>query len=85
VLIKSFVGLCYEMAIKSLLAATRFVSRDQKDRVALWVERESDAPDTSSSVKTQLLHIRVTRTLERIDARPTELRAKPLQQQGMSE
>ena len=43
VLIKSFVGLGYELAIKSLLAAARLVSRDQKDRVAFRVEGEGDA------------------------------------------
>ena len=83
-LIESFVGLCYELAIKSLLAAARLVSRDQQDRVAFPVEREGDAPDTACRVKAQLLHIRVARTVERIDAGPAELRAKPLQQQGMS-
>ena len=83
-LIKSFVGLCYELAIKSLVAAARLVSRDQKDRVALRVEREGDAPDTVCCVKAQLLHIRVARTFDRIDAGPAELRAKLLQQQGMS-
>jgi hypothetical protein len=45
VLIKSFVGLCYELAIESLLAATLLVSRDQKNRIAVRVERESNAPD----------------------------------------
>jgi len=84
VLIKSFVGLGYELAIKSLLAAARLVSRDQKDRVAFRVEREGDAPDTVRRVKAQLLHICVARTFERIDAGPAELRAKLLQQQGMS-
>jgi len=71
-----------ELAVKSLLAA-RFVSRDQKDRVAFRVEREGDAPDTVCRVKTQLLHIRVARTFERIDAGSPELRTKLLQQQGM--
>jgi hypothetical protein len=74
VLIKSFVGLCYELAIKSLLGAARLVSRDQKDRVAFRIEREGDAPDTVCRVKAQLLHIRVPRTFERIDAGPAELR-----------
>jgi len=79
-----FVGLCYELAVKSLLAAARLVSRDQKDRVPFRVEREGHAPDTVCRVKAQLLHIRVARTLERIHAGPAEPRAKPLQQQGMS-
>ena len=83
-LIKSFVGPCYELAVKSLLAAARLVSRDQKYRVASRVEREGDAPDTVCRVKAQLLPIRVARTFERIDAGPAELRAKPLQQQRMS-
>ena len=47
------------------------------------VEREGDAPDTVCRVKAQLLHICVARTFERIDVGPTELRAKPLQQQGV--
>ena len=83
-LIKSFVGLCYELSIKSLLAAARLVSRDQKDRVAFWVEREGNALDTVCRVKAQLLHISVARTFERIDAGPSELRAKLLQQQSVS-
>ncbi len=83
-LIKSFVGFGYEPAIKSLLAAPRLVSRDQKDRVAFRVEREGDAPHTACRVKTQLIHILVARTVERIDAGPAELRAKALQQQSMS-
>jgi hypothetical protein len=75
---------CYELATKSLLTAARLVSRDQKDRVAFRVERKGDAPDTVRRVKAQLLHIRVARTLECIDTGPAELRAKLLQQQGMS-
>jgi len=84
VLVKSFVGLRYEPAIKFLLAAARLVSRNRKDRVAFRVEREGDAPDTVCRVKAQLLHIRVARTLERIDTGSSELWAKLLQQQGMS-
>lgn len=52
--------------------------------VAFRVEREGDAPYAFCRVKAQLLHIRVARTFERIDAGPAELRAKLLQQQGMS-
>src|SRR5580704_13274203 len=84
VLIKSSVGLCDELAIKSLLPAARLISRDQKYRIAFRVECEGDAPDAVCGVKAQLLHIRVARTLEGIDARPAKLRAKLLQQQGMS-
>jgi hypothetical protein len=65
--IKSFVSLCCELAIKSLLAAARLVSRDPKDRVAFRVEREGDAPDAVCRVKARLLHIRVARTFERIN------------------
>ena len=83
-LIKSFVGLCYELAIKPLLAAARLVSSDQKNGIAFTVEREGDAPHAICRIKAQLLHIGVARTFERIDARPAELRAKLLQQQGMS-
>jgi hypothetical protein len=79
-LIESFVGLCYEAAVKSLLAAARLVSSHQKDGVPFRVEREGDAPDTVRRVKAQLFHIRVTRTFERIDAWSAELRAKLLQQ-----
>jgi hypothetical protein len=76
VLIKSFVGLCNELTIESLIAAARLVSRDQKDRVAFRIEHEGDALDTVRRVEAQLLHIRVTRAFERIDAGPAELRAK---------
>jgi hypothetical protein len=43
VVVESFVGLCYEPSIKSLLAAARLVPRDQKNRFAFRVEREGDA------------------------------------------
>ena len=80
--IKSFVSLCYELAIKPLLAAARLVARDQKDRVAFRVERKATRQTPSAASKRN--SIRVARTFERIDAGPAELWAKLLQQQGMS-
>jgi hypothetical protein len=44
VLVKSFIGLRNQMAMKPVLAAAVLVSPDQKDRVAFRVEREGNAP-----------------------------------------
>jgi hypothetical protein len=79
VIVKSFVGLGYELAINLFLLPPDWSSCDRKDRVAFLVEREGDAPDTVCRVKARLLHIRVARAFERIDAGPAELRAKLLQ------
>lgn len=83
-IVKSFVGLRYELTIESLLATTRLVGTNQENSVTPCVERESDAPDAAGRVEPQLLHVRVAGAIERINTWSAELRTELFQQFPMS-
>ena len=72
---KSQIGFCDKLLVKSFLARARFVSSNKQDRFTLRIERECGAPLAVHRLESQLLHIGVLRTFERIGVRPPELRA----------
>jgi hypothetical protein len=53
----------------------RFVSGHQQDRLSGRIEGKGHAPDPATGSKAHFLHVGVTRTLQRVDGRPTEGRS----------
>jgi hypothetical protein len=49
--VKTCIGLVYQLAVKSLFAAARLVTRHQKNGLSMRVESESHTPDAISGVK----------------------------------
>src|SRR5271165_3650932 len=74
-----------KLLIKTLLAHTRLVARYQQNRFARGIEREGDSPNAVSGVEAQLLHVGMTRTIQGINAGPSQLWPKLLQQACMSQ
>jgi hypothetical protein len=62
------------------LPAVGLVTADEQDRGAAWVEGEEDT--NVRAERSQLLHVRVTRTFDRVHQRPTEGRTVLLQDVG---
>lgn len=79
-IIEAPVGLADQSVVETLFSSSRLVTGDQQDRAALWVEREGHTPHSVVSIETQLLHVGVTRSVERIHARPTQGRSELFQQ-----
>jgi hypothetical protein len=66
--VKPFVSFGDELLVKSFFASARLVPRHEKDSPALWIESERYAPHTIRCVEPQLLHIRVARAVQSINA-----------------
>lgn len=79
-LVKPLVSFADQLAVKPLLAAARFVTRNEQDAPVFRIERESSTPDSVRGVKAQLLHVRAPGILERISTRASEFRSKLLEQ-----
>src|SRR3989304_551160 len=77
-LIKARVRFFDELAIKPLFAAARFIPAHQQNGLPLGVEGEGDAPHAVRSVEPKFLHVCVTRSFQRIHARPAQCRAELL-------
>jgi hypothetical protein len=69
-----------QLTIEPRLAAAGFITCNEKDSSPFRVEGERYTPDSTGGVKPQLLHVCVARAVERIHARPSELRAELLEQ-----
>jgi hypothetical protein len=69
--VEPVVGLSYQFAVKSLLAAARLISRNQQDALALRIEGKGHAPFAIRCGKPQFFHIGVARAVERINAGTT--------------
>ena len=78
--VKTVIGLADQLAVKSLFADTRFISCNQEDRLALRVEGKGNSPLTIGRAEPQLLHVCVARVVQRVNAGPSQLRPKLLQQ-----
>ena len=83
--VEALIGLSYQLSIKALFTPARLVTRDQKDSPALWVESESNAPNSISGIESQLLHVCVAGAFQSIDAGSTELRTKLFEQFSVSQ
>ena len=53
--------------------------RNQQDGLALWVERKRHSPLSIRYPEPDLFHVRVTRSLQRVNPRTSQFRAEPLQ------
>ena len=82
--IEAFVGLADERSVKALGAAAGLVARSQKDGPAFGIESESEPPFSADRPEPHLFHIRMPRTVQRIDARASKLWPEPFQQAGDS-
>lgn len=64
--IESLVGLGDQARIEASLTAAGLIARNQKHGVAMRIERERNTPNTAVDREAQLLHVGVTRALERV-------------------
>jgi hypothetical protein len=78
--VKAFVSRVDQLSLGPFLADAGLVAGYQENGLALRVESKCNPPNTVSCVKSQFLHIRVTRTVERIGPRPPQLRTELFQQ-----
>jgi hypothetical protein len=77
--IEPVIGFTNQFAVKTLFAAAGLVTGDEQNCPALWIECESNPPNTVGSVKAHLFHIGVARILECVDTWPSQLRTELLQ------
>ena len=52
--------------IKPFLICTAFVSTNKQNRLTLWIECKSNAPNIPHSVKSHFLHVGVRSTFKRV-------------------
>src|SRR6266567_9153636 len=83
--VESLVGPADELPVKPLFTSARLVARDQQDRFALGIEGKGHAPHAIRCVKTELFHVGVTGTIERINTGPAQARPELLQKARMGE
>jgi hypothetical protein len=69
--VKAVVSLPDEFAVEAFLAPARFISGHKQDRPALRVEGEGKPPFAVCRTEAQLLRIRVARTVEYVNTRPS--------------
>ena len=81
--VKPVVRPCDELFVEPRLAAAGFIAREKENGLTLRVEGKSHAPFAVRRTETQFLHIRVTGIVQRIDARPSQLRPESLEEPGM--
>src|SRR5260370_33930986 len=81
--VKPRIGRCDQPPIKSPLAASTLVARDQQDRPPPRIEGKGDAPYAALGIEAQLLHIGVLRAVERIDSRAAGSGTEPLNDAGL--
>src|SRR5260370_28568792 len=67
--VKPRIGRCDQPPIKSPLATSALVARDQQDRPPPRIEGKGDAPYAALRIEAQLLHIGVLRAVKRVDPR----------------
>src|ERR1017187_2595460 len=78
--VKTVVSLADQLAVEPLFADTRLITRHEEDSLALCIEGKR--PLSVSRAEPQLLHIRVARTLQRINAGPPQSRPELLENAG---
>ena len=83
--VETVVGLTEQFAVEALFTAPGFVSRNQEDALAPRIEGKGYSPLAAGRAEPQLLHIRVAGAVQRIDARPSQLRPELLEQAGQGQ
>ena len=76
--IKTIIGLLDQFPVKAFFAGTRFIARHEQDRLTLRIESEGHSPFAIGRAETQLLHVRVARSIQRINTGPPCLRSELL-------
>ena len=74
-LIEPLIRNAQQIAIKAYLSGSALVSARQQDGLALWIEGVGYTPCASIGIKSQFLHIRVARSVERIGLWSSKQRA----------
>lgn len=72
------IGLRNQCPVEALLASARFVARDQQDRLTRRIECKGHPPHPAVRIESQLLHVGVLGSFQRIDPRPARLWTKSL-------
>ena len=67
--VKTLIRLADQLAVEPLFADARFVPRNEQDRLPLCVESKSNSPLAVGRAEAQFLHIRVARTVQRVNPR----------------
>ena len=83
--VKALIGFADQLLVKCPFASTGLVAGHQQDCLAARIERESNSPFTIRCTKSQLLHVRVPRAVQRIDTGSAQLRPELLKKSGQSE
>ena len=74
--VKTVIRFADQLAVEPFFADARFISRNQKHRLALRIEGKGHSPLAIACGEPQLLHVGVAGTVQRIDAGPPQLRAE---------
>jgi len=83
--VKSRVGARNQLFIESPLICATLITAHQQDCRAFCVKCKSHAPYPTFTIETQLFHICVLRTFERIHRWPAQVRAEFLKQPRVGE
>jgi hypothetical protein len=67
--VKTLVRLADQLDVEAPLTLTGLVTGHEQDSPALRIEREGHPPNAVGRIEAQLLHVRLPRALQRIDAR----------------
>jgi len=83
--VEAVIGLADQFPVEPFFADPRFIARNQQDRFSLCVESESYSPHSTRCVEPQFFHVLVTRSLQRVNARPSKLWTELLQKARQSQ
>jgi len=77
--VKTLLCLPYQFAVETLLAPARFISRYKQNRRTPAIKGEGHSPFTICRTESQFFHVRVSRSFQRVNPWPTQLRSKLFQ------
>src|SRR5579883_2144531 len=83
--VEARIGLSDQRPIELPFARAALIAGDEQHRPPSRIEREGHAPDSAASVEPQLLHVRVPRPFERIDARSPDHWPEPFEHVGLGQ
>jgi hypothetical protein len=81
----TLIGHLEQALIEPALICPTFVSANQQNGLSLWVKSKSHSPDLAAPRKPELFHVGMSRTLEGVYGRSSQVRAKLREQFGMCE
>src|SRR5260370_35899220 len=80
--VKSFVRCRDQAPIEPVRRNTRFALAHQQDGLPAWIERKGDTPLAVADAEPQLLHVAMTRRLQRIGVRARQRWAEKLKRRN---